>query len=204
MMQNNTLNKSQIRKIFKERRATLSQQEVQEKSRKINQNFITNLLPKIYKENSDQIFSVYKAAGNEVSCDLIIEHFKKNKIKFSYPRIVEKNSPLEFILADEKEKFLENKVYKNIFEPISNKKISPDILIIPILAFDEKLTRLGMGGGFFDRTIEFLKSKKEILCIGLGYNCQLYKQILEKENTDQSLDFIVSEADIISAEPVLS
>lgn len=202
MTQNTTQKKSEIRKIFKEKRAAMNVQEVMEKSKKINQNFIDNLLPKIYAKNSGKIFSVYKASGNEASCDLIIEHFKKNKIDFAYPKIVAKDSALEFVLADAQQKFAENKLYKNIFEPIDGKKISPDILIIPLLAFDEKLTRLGMGGGFYDRTIEFLKSKKEILTIGLGYNWQLSLQILQKENTDETLDFIVSEQDILSREPV--
>ena len=51
-------NKAQPRKIFKEKRSALSISEVKEKSHAINQNFIQNLLPKIYQKDSGKIFSL--------------------------------------------------------------------------------------------------------------------------------------------------
>ena len=46
----------------------------------------------------------------------------------------------------------------------------PDILLIPIVAFDKNLNRLGYGGGYYDRIIEFLKKKKKIITIGLAFD----------------------------------
>ena len=51
--------KQNLRKIFKEKRSALSQQEIVEKSKQVNQNFIDNLLGKIYPKDSQKIFSLY-------------------------------------------------------------------------------------------------------------------------------------------------
>jgi len=192
--------KSELRKIFKEKRRALKAEEVTKKSAEICQNFITNLLPKIYQNNSEKIFSLYLEAANEVSTEVIKENFLENKILFSYPKIIQKNHPLEFILAEENLRFATNQFYPKISEPINGKKILPDFLILPLLAFDDNLSRLGMGGGFFDRTIKFLKNhNSEIITIGLAYEFQRSEKTLPIDNTDQKLDFIVTEKSIFSA-----
>jgi 5-formyltetrahydrofolate cyclo-ligase len=193
------IEKSKLREIFKQKRSSLSREEVVEKSQQINQNFIENLLPKIYQKDSNKIFSLYISSGNEVTTNLIAEHFKKNKIKFSYPKISKKNHPLEFILADKNQQFAPNNFFP-ILEPISGKKILPDFLILPLLAFDADLSRLGMGGGFFDRTIQNLKThKSKIITIAIAYDVQRLRENLPVEKTDQRLDFIVTEKNIFSA-----
>ena len=48
--------------------------------------------------------------------------------------------------------------------PDSKIKVYPDILFIPLVAFDNKLNRLGYGGGYYDRLIERLCKKKKIIC----------------------------------------
>ncbi len=197
-------NKSQLRESFKYLRSQLSADDVIKNSAAINKNFIENLLPKIYQKNSGKIFSLYVATGNEVKTDLIAEHFKKNEIKFSYPKIIEKNRHLDFILNDEKrvgQGLVTSKLYPKIYELNDGENVYPDILIIPLLAFDSNLARLGMGGGFYDRTIEFLKIKRNIITIGLAYNFQLYDSPLATSKHDQSLDFIVSAGYILSAKP---
>lgn len=193
------IEKSKLREIFKQKRSSLSREEVVKKSQQINQNFIENLLPKIYQKDSNKIFSLYISSGNEVTTNLIAEHFKKNKIKFSYPKISKKNHPLEFILADKNQQFAPNNFFP-ILEPISGEKILPDFLILPLLAFDADLSRLGMGGGFFDRTIQNLKThKSKIITIAIAYDVQRLRENLPVEKTDQRLDFIVTEKNIFSA-----
>lgn len=200
MMSSVTSDKSRLREIFRKKRSTLTKEEVAEKSQQINQNFIKNLLPKIYQRNSAKIFALYLASGNEVKTELIAEHFQKNQINFSYPKIFKKNQPLEFILAKKNQKFSANNFYKKILEPDSGEKILPDLIILPLLAFDPYRSRLGMGGGFFDRTIDFLKNQKSpIITIGLGYEFQRLDEALPIEITDQRLDFIVTEKMIFSA-----
>jgi 5-formyltetrahydrofolate cyclo-ligase len=192
--------KSKLRKIFKQKRLELSTAELEERSNQISKNFIQNLLPKIYSKKSDKVFSLYLASNNEASTAGLAEHFKKNQIKFSYPKIIAKNQPLEFIATDNEQAFVENIFFPTIFEPAFGEKILPDFVILPLLAFDNSLSRLGMGGGFFDRTIEVLKKQKpEILTIGLAFDIQRLETTLPIEKTDQRLDFIVTEKIIFSA-----
>lgn len=194
--------KSTLRNLYKTKRSQLSQSEVQEKSQKINQNFINNLLPKILEKNPNAIFSLYISDGCEPLTNLIASHFITRKINFSYPKIIKKHFHLDFILNQQNQVFAPNQFYPKILEPLDGKKVIPDVIILPMLAFDADLTRLGMGGGFFDRTIAFLKSNKKIITIGLAYDFQRSPTILPRHKTDQSLDFIVSEGNMISAKPL--
>ena len=190
------LDKNSLRKIYKNKRNSLSKTQVKEKSSRINLNFINNLLPKIYQKNQNLFFSIYLASGNEVSTDEIKKYFVYNHIPFSYPKIVKLDTSLQFILYKNQE-FLPSNYFPKIFEPKNGEIIYPNIVILPLLAFDKKLSRLGMGGGFFDRSIEFLKKEKNIITIGLSYDFQCVNKDLPIENTDQKLDFIVTENSII-------
>ncbi|MBU6140780.1 MAG: 5-formyltetrahydrofolate cyclo-ligase [Proteobacteria bacterium] len=191
--------KARLRKLFRARRDDLSEDELLLRSRKINENFLQNLLPKIYQKEDEKIFSLYLSTGHEVSTGLIAQSFQENKISFSYPRIIAKNQPLEFIRFQSETRFLANKFYSQILEPNEGEKTLPDFVILPLVAFDSDLSRLGMGGGFFDRTINFLKTKKsKIITVGLAFDFQGSNDPLPVENTDQKLDFIVTEKNLFS------
>ena len=81
-------------------------------------------------------------------------------------------------------------------EPISQKVKFPDILLVPMVAFDKKLNRLGYGGGFYDRYISKLKVKKKILLIGLAFSFQEVEKILTNRY-DMKLDFILTEKNLL-------
>lgn len=72
----------------------------------------------------------------------------------------------------------------------------PEILIVPLVAFTRTGDRLGYGGGFYDRTLEALRAKRATLAIGFAYAAQ-EADTLPMEPTDQPLDLIVTERDII-------
>lgn len=196
--------KNLLRQEFKRRRNSLSNEDVLQKSQLICENFIKNLFPKMtmdcFKANKP-IFSLYLSANKEVETKFIKEFFVKNNIKFSYPKITKLNSHLEFIEYQEELIFARNNIFSSILEAQNGNKILPDILIIPLLAFDSDLSRLGMGGGFFDRTISFLEQQKsKIVTIGLAYDIQCFEKKLAIEKTDSTLDFIVSESKILFKE----
>ncbi|MCX7559093.1 5-formyltetrahydrofolate cyclo-ligase [Sulfitobacter sp. F26204] len=72
----------------------------------------------------------------------------------------------------------------------------PEILIVPLLAFNRLGGRLGYGGGFYDRTLEMLRAKRATLAIGFAFAGQEVTD-LPLERTDQPLDLIVTEAGVI-------
>ena len=81
-------------------------------------------------------------------------------------------------------------------EPITNKIEYPDILLVPMVAFDEKLNRLGYGGGFYDRYIAKIEKVKKIIKIGLAFSYQKIKKI-PTNKFDKKLDFIITEKEIL-------
>ena len=84
--------------------------------------------------------------------------------------------------------------------PEVNDFITPQILIVPLVAFDRAGGRLGYGGGFYDRTLEGLRARGAVLAIGFAYAAQEAED-LPLEPTDQPLDMIVTEREIIEFQP---
>jgi 5-formyltetrahydrofolate cyclo-ligase len=81
--------------------------------------------------------------------------------------------------------------------PYEDNFFEPEILIVPMAAFDLCGGRLGYGGGFYDRTLELLRAKRSTLAIGFAFQAQI-AQDLPLEKTDQPLDLIVTEERIIT------
>ncbi|MGL4279028.1 MAG: 5-formyltetrahydrofolate cyclo-ligase [Albidovulum sp.] len=76
--------------------------------------------------------------------------------------------------------------------PEGGEAVDPDVLIVPLLAFDRRGFRLGYGGGFYDRTLEGLRARKPVMAIGFAFEAQEMDEV-PIEPTDQPLDLIVTE-----------
>jgi 5-formyltetrahydrofolate cyclo-ligase len=85
----------------------------------------------------------------------------------------------------------------NIDRPGENAPIvEPDVLIVPMLAFDARGFRLGYGGGFYDRTLAKLRAKKTIVAIGAAYAAQQVEHVPHDAH-DQPLDYVMTERELI-------
>lgn len=73
--------------------------------------------------------------------------------------------------------------------------IRPEIVIVPLVAFDRAGGRLGYGGGFYDRTLEGLRAKGPVLAVGFAFAAQEAAN-LPLEATDQPLDMMITEKEI--------
>ncbi|MEJ2021895.1 MAG: 5-formyltetrahydrofolate cyclo-ligase [Maritimibacter sp.] len=80
--------------------------------------------------------------------------------------------------------------------PEDGVEVVPDVLIVPLVAFDRAGNRLGYGGGFYDRTLEKLRAARPTIAIGYAYGAQ-EADSLPLEPTDQPLDAIVTEAEVL-------
>ena len=76
-------------------------------------------------------------------------------------------------------------------EPISEMVKYPDVLLVPLVAFDKNFNRIGYGGGFYDRYIKKIRNQKKVLTIGFAYSFQKVKKI-PTNNYDIKLDFIIT------------
>ena len=176
------MNKSIIRKKILEIRK-------QKRSNNIKINFKDIL--KILKKNKvyGKVIGGYFPFNYEIDVMEILEKFERQNYQISLPRI-KKNSQMDFFQWSSNEPLAINKY--GIPEPISGKIIYPDILLVPIVAFDKNLYRIGYGGGFYDRYIKRVKKNKKIITIGLAYSFQKVKKI-KINNNDMKLNFILTD-----------
>ena len=159
---------------------------------KINPNSIYTLLKK--KNYKFNIVGGYYPSNHEVDDLEILNFFSKKGFKIGLPKI-KKNSQMDFFKWHENNPLLINKY--GIPEPVHANKIYPDVILVPLVAFDKELNRLGYGGGFYDRYIQKISKIKKILKIGLAFSFQKMKKI-PVSKYDKKLDIILTEKDIWS------
>lgn len=81
------------------------------------------------------------------------------------------------------------------FIPVEGAWVEPEVVIVPLVAFDGRGYRLGYGGGFYDRTLEGLRLKRPTIAVGFAFDAQEMNEV-PIEETDQKLDFIVTESGV--------
>jgi 5-formyltetrahydrofolate cyclo-ligase len=75
-------------------------------------------------------------------------------------------------------------------------EVAPDILIVPLLAFDRAGHRLGYGAGYYDMTITGLRARKPIVAIGIAYAAQEIEEVPITPR-DARLDLVLTEREVI-------
>ena len=180
------MNKSSIRKkILELRRKKFS------KDLSISSIKLSNLLKK--KKLKSKIIGGYYPFSYELDILDILETLEKKNYIISLPKTA-KNNKMDFFQWSSKEPLKINKF--GIPETTSNKKVFPNILLIPLVGFDDQLNRLGYGGGYYDRYLSRIENKNKIFKIGIGFSFQKVKK-LPINKYDKKLDCIITEKKII-------
>lgn len=183
--------KETFRKKFRALRdeASISTREQAEKNAaKI---FLANI-----KVSSKNVVSAYYPANNELGTIELLKQLSKLGVTTCLPVIKGKDMPLEFKKWQYGDKLVQSKFFK-IQEP-EGKIVRPDIVIVPFIAFDKNLNRLGYGGGFYDKTLLHLKSEpKSFISVGYGYSFQQEDE-LPAGDKDIPLDYVVTEKSIFT------
>ena len=160
---------------------------------------------KNFQINLDKFFSFLKTKSNlknlggyyssnyEIDDLEILDFLEKKNYKISLP-IIKKNNQMNFFKWSKNDPLKINKY--GIPEPVSSKILYPDILLVPLVGYDDNLNRLGNGGGFYDRYIEKIEKIKKIIKIGLAFSCQKIKSVPINQH-DKKLDFIITEKEIL-------
>ena len=76
--------------------------------------------------------------------------------------------------------------------PETAPEVIPGVLLVPMLAFDRRGYRLGYGGGFYDRTLEKLRTLKTVAAVGVAYHAQLSDEVPVGPH-DAPLDYVMTE-----------
>jgi len=158
---------------------------------KIDFNKVFSLIKKNYliKKSVGGYFPV----NSEVDDLEILKEFAKRNYQISLP-VIKKNFNMDFYKWSFDDPLKINQY--GIPEPNSKKLIYPDVILVPLVAFDNNLNRLGYGGGYYDRVIKKLNKKKKILKIGLAFSNQKINNV-PITRYDKKLDYIVTDKYIL-------
>ena len=142
--------------------------------------------------------ALYLANDSEIDPYLLIEHARFLGKNVYLPILAPLKNSLYFAPYEAGEPLKYNRF--NILEPVCQpakwKKASQlDLLLLPLVAFDTHGNRMGMGGGFYDRTLAYLQHRrfwKKPTLVGLAHEIQKVEQ-LNSQSWDIPLDYIITE-----------
>ncbi len=156
-------------------------------------NPLIKIIKKRHNKKNINLSSYYPAAY-EVNTLKIFQTEIISKLKILLPVLIGKNS-MRFH-GWKKNDILQINQFGMLEPNSSSKHIVPDIMLVPLLAYDNDNNRLGYGGGFYDRYFnKFLKKHKNILTIGIAFSFQKYHK-LPVSNNDVKLNYILTEKGI--------
>jgi len=173
--------KSKLRKKILDIRKKNNKKNIQ-----INFDLITRILKK--EKLTKKVIGGYYPINFEVDDLELLKKLEKNKFNISLP-VIKKNFQMNFYKWSFSDLLKINKY--GIPEPESKNIVYPDVLLIPLVAFDKDLNRLGYGGGYYDRLITKLSKKKKVIKIGLAFSIQQVDKVPINMH-DQKLDYIVT------------
>ena len=177
-------NKSQLRKKYLLKRKKLYF--------KINNSFLKPIIKLIKNKSKNKKvkIAIYYPSLYEVDILCILDNEILKKNKFLLP-IIEKNHSMNFYKFSKKDILKVNEY--GMLEPFKSKNLTPEIIFVPLLAFDVRKNRLGYGKGFYDRYLfKYLKINKNILTVGVAFSFQKHHN-LPVNNKDIKLDYILTE-----------
>ena len=138
--------------------------------------------------------SIYHPSSYEVNIKRIFDVKFFKKFDFYLP-ILENNNSMHFY------KWIKNDIlFINRYgfaEPLKSLKKIPNLVLLPLLAFDKNKNRIGYGKGFYDRYLnKYFKAHKKIVTVGVAFSFQQYNK-LPRTDKDFKLDYIITEKGII-------
>lgn len=145
------------------------------------------------KPQPGQVVSAYWPMGKEFDTTLLLERLLKEDCICALPVIDNGNKVLKFARWHEGEQ-LEKSAF-GVMQPAVNENtewVTPDIVIVPMLAFDRHGHRLGYGGGHYDATLQHLRQNGTVTAVGLAYAQQAVLFNLPVEDHDEQLDWIIT------------
>ena len=160
----------------------------------VKKDFFKPLL-RILKIKKQRNISLYYPSNYEVDTLHLFKILKKKRnLSISLPKLMP-NGMMKFVIWNFLDPLRVNKY--GFLEPLDNSRsIIPEVIIVPIVAFDRFHNRLGYGKGYYDKFLSrYTRGKKPVLTIGLAFSFQKYKKI-PTTKSDIKLDYILTEKGI--------
>ncbi|HPD83790.1 MAG: 5-formyltetrahydrofolate cyclo-ligase [Alphaproteobacteria bacterium] len=143
----------------------------------------------------NQIISLYWPVDKEFDCRFLMDELVKKGFQCALPCIQKETRVLTFKTWTHDTKMASGAF--DIPEPVEGEEVVPDIVIAPLLAFDQKGYRLGTGGGYYDTTLEHLRAQKDVTYMGIGFAEQAVLFKLPREDHDIPMDYMITPQGVI-------
>jgi len=144
---------------------------------------------------ADTVVSGFMAINTEIDPAPLMRKLSERGARLALPVVIGPRQPLT-MRAWHFGAPLSNGVW-GIREPTPDAaEVEPDIVLVPLLAFDRSGRRLGYGGGYYDRTIARLRARKTVIAIGLAYAIQEVNSV-PSTSRDAPLDLVLTERETI-------
>ncbi len=176
--------KQQLRRKMKAQRGALSEEQRTQAAKAVVTHF------KQMEGQGRQPVAVYSPHGCEFDPSFLVDYLRNQSQPLALPVVVEEGGALAF-RPWQRDDQLQVGAFDILVPPDRGLSVTPELLIIPLLAFDHKGARLGYGGGFYDRTLAVLRANQALCAIGLAYDFQQVDE-LPVEPHDQPLDFVLT------------
>jgi len=145
----------------------------------------------VARNTPGSVISAFHSFGSEISTFELFDRLVADGWTTALPVVVAKNTPLVFRQWAPGEALVLGRWNIKV-PPEEAPEVLPDVLLVPLLAFDRQGYRLGYGGGFYDRTLEKLRGRKPVTAIGIAYAGQEVDEV-PRDAYDQRLDWIMTE-----------
>ncbi len=152
---------------------------------------LANNLGAQFTSFTGQVVAGYISIASEIDVVPALKLLQNVGLTAALPVIVGRDQPLVFCHWTE-EMALEPGPFQTRQPPATSPHIIPDILFVPMLAFDLEGYRIGWGGGFYDRTLIKLRALKPIIAVGVAFSGQQVDKIPHDQH-DARLDWIATE-----------
>jgi 5-formyltetrahydrofolate cyclo-ligase len=145
----------------------------------------------VARNSQNSVISAFHSFGTEISTFELFDKLVAQGWITALPVVVAKNTPLLFRQWAPGDALVLGRWDIQI-PPDTAPEIEPDVLLVPMLAFDRKGYRMGYGGGFYDRTLAKLRALKKVTAIGVAYAGQEIDMVPHDDH-DQLLDWVMTE-----------
>ena len=185
--------KQELRRIAKEKRASLARQGGNNAAENLADNF-----SKVFKAGGQDIsltVAGYWPMADEIDVRPLMSRLFEDGWTVLLPVVVGSEEPLVF-RRWQPGMVLEAGGFRTRHPGPEAPEIVPDILLVPLLAFDDRGFRLGWGGGFYDRTLSRLRATEDVNAVGIAYQGQKVDSVPHSSN-DEALDRVVTDEEIL-------
>jgi len=144
---------------------------------------------------TDCVVAGYWPTGTELDPRPLLKHFHERGLTCTLPTTVQQGSPLTFRLWTPDAELAASS-YGTMAPSPKAEALTPELILVPLLAVDSRGMRLGYGAGYYDASLRVLRARGRVVAVGLAYDDQMAETV-PTESNDERLDWLVSERRVL-------